>query len=88
MKSVESCTDRAFLRVPEYTRFVAGESGEGSGDEQVEKPAFRFEPGRFKDAVVVPFYRSGDAAAQFYCVSSIDEEMSPLSPFPVSSVKV
>lgn len=89
MKSVENCSDRTFLRVPEYTRFVP-ENIDGAEDatDKPEQPVFKFDPEKFKDSVVVPFYRNNDSAAQFYCVSSINTDMSPLSSFPVSSVKV
>lgn len=37
------------------------------------------------DSVVIPYYRNNDQSPQFYCVSSIDSNLKPYSPFPTSS---
>lgn len=91
MKMIENCTDRSLLRVPEYTRLVpqAGEDDEEDAENaQDEKALFKFSEENFRDSVVIPFYRNSDAAPQFYCMASIDKNLSPLSPFPISSTKV
>lgn len=46
---------------------------------------FDFDPKKYTDAVVIPYYRSTDNQPQFYCVQSIDYSLGPLSAFPSSS---
>lgn len=94
MKKVENCTDRKFLRVPEFTKFISEnnqneeESESAENEPKVEKPVFKFREIDFSDSVVIPFYRNNDALPQFYSVASIDYTLNPLSPFPISTVKV
>jgi len=91
MKKVENCTDRSFLRVPDYTRFVSDEASDDSKliEETPQKRAtFKFISEDYTDAVVVPFYRNSESIPQFYCVTAIDSKQSPVSPFPVSNTKI
>ena len=81
MKRVEGCTDRQFLRVPNYIQRTSDEleSSNPPG------PVFKFDKKTYEDSVVIPFYRVNDAHPQFYCVTSIDYSSNPLSKFPLSS---
>jgi len=90
MKKVENCTDRTFLRVPDYTRFAPAQESDDTDEKEraMQKPTFKFSPGDYTDSVVVPFYRNSESVPQLYCVSAIDSTQSPLSPFPVSNAKL
>jgi hypothetical protein len=91
MKKIENCNDRAFLKVPSYVKYMEEETDEATTDsaqcEQV-KSEFIFDEAKFYDAVVIPFYRNNDMLPQLYCVSAVDSKLTPLSPFPVSNIKV
>ena len=86
MKKVEECTDKTFMRVPSYIRKISEEE-ETAVTILDEEKMFKFDKDKYSDAVVIPFYRSNEAQPQFYCVSSIDFNSTPLSSFPVSSHK-
>ena len=80
MKKVEGCTDRQFLKVPSYVRRI-----EEIDDEASSENVFAFDKNKYTDAVVIPFYRTNDTHPQFYCVTSVDYNSTPLSKFPLSS---
>ena len=84
MKEIENCTEKSFLRVPAYIH----KADEKDVDTDASREVFKFDQAMYNDSVVIPFYRNNDMLPQFYCVSSIDFTMTPLSPFPVSNVKV
>lgn len=46
---------------------------------------YKFNRDNYTDSVVIPYYRNSDLTPQFYCVTRIDEELSPESSFPSSS---
>jgi dsRNA-specific ribonuclease len=90
MKQVEGCTDRTFMRIPNYVRRVQiemedEEENKENSDKNNEQEMFQFDKEKYMDAVVIPYYRANDLQPQFYCVQSIDFTSSPLSPFPTSS---
>lgn len=84
MSSIEDCTDRTFMKIPDYAKIVNEENQDQEQNAENEK-IFEFDESKYSDSVVIPFYRNTDIQPQFYCVSSIDHTLSPLSPFPVSS---
>lgn len=84
MKSIESISDRQFLKVPNHAKRI-----DDNVDEKIiatnNENEFKFNEKYYIDSVVIPFYRANDIQPQFYCVSSIDYTTNPLSPFPISS---
>lgn len=86
MKSVDGCTDRAFLRPPPYVKRLVEYNEEGFEEESAPPEVeYKFERDKYEDSVVIPFYRANDTTPQFYCVSRVDYSLKPDSSFPTTT---